>query len=539
MTEAPFPSALRLIEDALVLVKRADAATWLIYVSGVVPFFALLIYAVTDLLASPFAAEELAPVSFGLAFAYLWMHVCQSVFCSRLYAIESESGTPEGAQVLAAVPVQSVLAATKLIAWPLAFVVLIPHPSVSMFYQHSLLPGELQGSSWRSTLAAAREDGRYKLGQAAWALAVFFLLRIILIVNLFALLLTLPQLWKAFTGFENDITRWPPLLANPVAQLAICALAYVALDPLVKAACVLRRLERESIRSGVDLRLRLRQLQGAATLVLLLGLTLVPSAFAQNQEGAKSDSGGPRVTPAQMTAAVCAVFRDPAGTWNLPIVQEKKPQTNPVFAFIDSVSDHLGKGWDRFKAWLRNLVERANQRQPPRKDHGQATSGDVWLLVGLFAGVLGVAVLFAWWRSRKQSESQPADARTVPGIASVDLSKDDVQADERPQDEWMALAREHRTAGNLRFSLRALYLSSLATLARASLITVARGKSNLDYFRELQRRGKRLSPDMVSAFRSNLGMFEETWYGDHPVTEPVLEAFEQNLVVVQELIPKS
>jgi hypothetical protein len=149
-------------------------------------------------------------------------------------------------------------------------------------------------------------------------------------------------------------------------------------------------------------------------------------------------------------------------------------------------------------------------------------------LVSVFAGLVGTGVVVAWWRRSARPEP-----RETPGTAAVaapfDVANDAVLPDDQPEDEWMRLAREHRANGNSRLALRALYLSILASLARASLITVARGKSNRDYLREVQRRGKRLGPELSGMFGRSIQMFEQSWYGTFLVTEGVLEDFEGNL----------
>lgn len=106
----------------------------------------------------------------------------------------------------------------------------------------------------------------------------------------------------------------------------------------------------------------------------------------------------------------------------------------------------------------------------------------------------------------------------------------------RLEGEWMKLAQEYRASGNLPFAVRALYLSSLAILADGGLLTLARGKSNLDYSRELERRTKRLAPDFLSLFRQNVGLFEQTWYGTHPLTGEALDLFERNSSALRDYI---
>ena len=103
----------------------------------------------------------------------------------------------------------------------------------------------------------------------------------------------------------------------------------------------------------------------------------------------------------------------------------------------------------------------------------------------------------------------------------------DVTADELPEDEWAARAREAASSGDLRESMRLLYLGTLAALGGRGMIAIRRGKSNLDYFRELSRRARQHA-DLIHAFESNLRMFESSWYGLHAVTAASLAEFQVN-----------
>jgi len=130
------------------------------------------------------------------------------------------------------------------------------------------------------------------------------------------------------------------------------------------------------------------------------------------------------------------------------------------------------------------------------------------------------------WRAWKQYRTvQPAIAVAAP--APVDLNADYVAADQLPEDEWLEMARRLSHEGDLRLALRALYLATLARLAHQDLLVIARGKSNLDYARELSRTGDR-QPELRGAFASTVGLFERTWYGTHSANGEMLQTIETN-----------
>ncbi len=221
------------------------------------------------------------------------------------------------------------------------------------------------------------------------------------------------------------------------------------------------------------------------------------------------------------------------------MVVKRKPPTNAFLAFTESVGTKVGEFWDRFvKAW-QDLVSRvrklfsADERDPDENAPGAKTNTkDVWALMALFGAVLAAAVFFALLRARRLAPTVVVEARPAP-VPPPDISREDIQADEQPEDEWMRRALEYRRGGNLRLAIRALFLSCLSSLAGAKLISIARGKSNLDYAREFQRRARRLSPELPHRLRENVGLFEQSWYGSHRVTDEILDQFERNLELLK------
>ena len=248
MKESGFRAALRLLEESIALARSADAVSWLVYLSGVTPFFAVVLYQVTSLEQNPFASEQVLAVAFLLTILFFWMHICQAIFCARLYGIHTEEQRGLAQSFRNALVVQTVIAGSKVWAWPIGLSLLVPYAPVTMFYQSSLIGSGSGVSDWRSAIREAKHDASYRPVVAIWMLLVVFLLRIILWINLLALLFSLPGFWKTLTGMETEITRWPELMNNATTITAASVLSYLALDPLVKVACVLRRFERRECR---------------------------------------------------------------------------------------------------------------------------------------------------------------------------------------------------------------------------------------------------------------------------------------------------
>ena len=537
MKEPAFSSAVRLMEDALALAKRMDAPAWAIYLCGIVPFFSLLLFALTDVVQNPFAFDQLAIFGFALAVLFYWMHICQSVFSALLYATLTESSPDLRNTWIAAFRTQMPILGAKLFAWPAALVLLVPFSFVTSFFQHSLLaPDAGRNDHWRKTLTTARADAYYRPMVALWFVVIVLLLRTILWVNLLALLFVLPQLWKVFTGLEGNITRAPQVLFNPTSIAALSILAYIGLDPIVKAAFVLRRFARVSEKSGDDLRLRLAWVRKNMTAAILLALVFI----GPDRGKAQPPTAQPRqatVTPDQMQHAIHSVFRDPANVWNLPAVQHKNQKKDAFTAFMDSVADTIDKIWDAILTsisnaieWLRHVLSNADQSAKEKSK--PVSTRDATVVLACFAALLLGGMVLAALQWRRQPQIQLTTA--VNGIANkIDLSYDDADPLDQPVNEWRSLAQQYRASGEFRLALRALYLETLASLAEHKLVSPARGKTNAEYARELQRRGKRFGAEFVSLFLANTQIFERSWYGDHPANDQLVATFDRNVTALR------
>ncbi len=536
MKQGAFIGGLGLIEGAVDVLRDVPAASWLLYFAGILPFFGLLLFEATDIYESPFAADRLLWIAMLLAITYVWMHFCQAALAGQLSFLVSrrvEKASPN----LRVLSVQAVLQSSKLLAWPVGLILMIPHNLVTMFYQHALcVSGEAAGDL-KAVVREAKQDAGYRRTEAAWFLALILILRALVWLNLLAFFLAALLLFHSFTGVENTMTRQPAVLFNPTFLTALCVLAYVALDPVVKAACVLRAFRRRAAKSGLDLQIRLSRVQRLAAVVSIAGLFFVAApyrAWAATAPAQVANEAAP-IGDQRIEVAIKDVFRDPNLAWSLPVVVKRKPPTNGFLAFTESVGTKVGELWDRFaKAWqdlvsrVRRLFSADDGDGEEHARYGKTNAKDVWGLIALFGAILAAAVFFALLRARRIAPTIVVEARSTP-FPPPDLDREDIQADEQPEDEWLRLALEYRRSGNLRFAIRALYLSCLSSLAGAKLISIARGKSNLDYSREFQRRARRLSPELPTRLMENVGLFERSWYGAHSVTDDILDQFERNL----------
>jgi hypothetical protein len=118
----------------------------------------------------------------------------------------------------------------------------------------------------------------------------------------------------------------------------------------------------------------------------------------------------------------------------------------------------------------------------------------------------------------------PKPAPSVVPWQKLDLADEEIAANQLPDNEWCALAREKMVAGEFRQAQRALFLAILSNLASRRFITVERWKSNTDYEKELGRKAKHLS-ELSRLFAEGRLGFERCWYGADTVTREDLESY--------------
>jgi hypothetical protein len=141
-----------------------------------------------------------------------------------------------------------------------------------------------------------------------------------------------------------------------------------------------------------------------------------------------------------------------------------------------------------------------------------------YLLWAAFAGAL---ILFLIRLLKSKATKLPPSIVSLP---KPDLAAEEVEANQLPDDEWYALAREKMAEGDFRQAQRALFLAILSCLASHRFITVERWKTNADYEKELGRKAKNLSELLALFGQSRLG-FERCWYGASHVTPADLEKY--------------
>jgi hypothetical protein len=579
--------AFELLEEAVHLLRGAPAGVFVAYYAGAVPFVLALLYFWADMSRGALAGGRCAGGALLLAALFVWMKVWQSVFAARLRA-ELTGGEPPRwtSRRLANVAVEhAALQAPALFFTPLLPLVIIV-PEAFGFLQSLTVLADGEAGGLR---AAVRRAGRQA---ALWPLqqrtvqAVWLLFGLAVFINVITFLVFGPVLLKTFLGIETAFTRggqWT--IFNTTFFASAVALAWLCLDPLLKAVYVLRCFYGLSLSTGEDLRVDLRRARQApgwlgAGLALLLAFTgtavaqqtdsLSPRGTSGERAGERGALGelasSPRPSPPSnggegeaisasgragkassaqgkeaavqapdLSQSIERTLSQPEFAWRLPrdkveslekgwLRQFMEDTVEAVKNAVKAVFEFAQKVYRKVKQFLDRWIK-------PGKDSENSGSMDwqsgvqllVFVLLAIVACVLAVLLVRAW---RQHSKRPVVLAQAV--AAAPDLTDENTTADQLPEDDWLKLARELAGRGELRLAVRAMYLASLAHLGRRELVIIARFKSNRDYELELRRRA-RAWPDLQGAFAENVGSFDRAWYGMHEVNADSLQRFESNV----------
>ncbi len=536
--------AVEIIEEAVYLLRLSPASFIASYYIGSLPFILGLLFFWADMSRSASAYRYCAVESFGLAILFVWMKCWHAVFAGQLRACLSGEPGPRWTlpRVARLASAQTVIQPSGFFVLPVAFLMALPFGWVYAFYQNVSAEGNGECLDVRTVVKRACQQAKFWPKQNHILLIILFIFGVFIFVNIGISVFLLPNLLKSLLGIETVFTKSGWNMLNTTFFAAVCGLAYLCMDPLVKSVYVLRCFYASSCNTGEDLRVELKQFLSlkkvlAGTMIFLVA-TGTPH-MARAHEKAKTPSfeyriSGVRVSPIELDRSIREVMSRREYTWRMPREQTAKENRDRT-GLLATVMNWIGKtlrsggrtirGWiEKIGAWLEKLLPSTQGRKEP--------SGKGWmtsvrnLLLGLLALLVGVLAIVIWrtWRKRRTGECSRVSEAIHP---TPDLTDDQVGADELPVDRWLVMARELMGKGELRLALRALYLATLAYLADHDLITIARHKSNREYRLELERRAHD-QLDLLAVFSKNVAMFDRAWYGTYPVNSEEMRQFKTN-----------
>jgi hypothetical protein len=540
--------ALELIEECVHLLRLAPLGVLASYYVGTLPFALGMLFFWAEMGQSAFAYDRCAASALMVGSLFLWMKTWQSIFACQLRAqIVGEPPPRWTFRRLSCVAVTQIfIQPSGLFIVPAAFALMLPFGWAYAFYQTITALGHQDPVSIRGTLRSALAQAALWPRQNHVLLVILAGFGLFVFLNWMLALFWVPLLVKILFGIETIFVRNPQTALNSTSLAAMGMLTYISLDPLVKVVYVLRSFYGQSLQSGEDLRAELKRFILPARLAALAALSLilfgaesVVAADGGKPINSELDSREPKLetrglSPSDLDRALERVVNQREYTWRFPRerILRDELQKNMLVRFMEQVAGTLREirrtlrsWWERVRDWWDRIWGNSDWDSGQRS--GFSWRGSQLLLFALLTAVAGALAIFLWrvWRRRqKKSEEVVTEALAV----RLDLAGDNVVADQLPEDSWLKLAGELIDQGDLRLGLRALYLASLAHLARREIIRIAKHKSNREYETELCRRARGMS-GLPQAFSENVGLFDCAWYGMHEVTHDVLNQFRANL----------
>jgi hypothetical protein len=574
--------ALDIAEEAVHLLRLAPPRALACYYLGSLPFVLGLLYFWADMSKSAFAYGHLYSGALALALLFVWMKTWQAVYARLLWAeVSGEAAPRRGLRRMLRIAVtQTILQPSGLLLLPVALLLTIPFGYAYAFYQNLTILDDGAGTGVRDAARRAAALARPWPKQnhiLIWALSPFltivaaglflviipvvaaigpewsgfFLavssvmfvlalmplspLGIVIAANIAVSILLVPALLNTLLGVNTVFIENVWAMLNSTFFAVVIGLTYLCMDPLMKAAYVVRCFYAQSIRSGEDLKVELRRLTRKAAMAAVLCVFCV-GALAS---GASAVEETPSLAPAESQMSVSSAKLDTAldhelktrrYAWRMPR-EGLDIEPGPIGNFMQALKDTLIEWGHTVVRWLRKLIDWLKNLFPHRTGRNAPNFSGIgtvlrFVLYLLLAAILLVAavMLYRMWQ-RRDSGSREVVAEAAEPI--VDIEDESTTADGLPEEGWLTLAQELINKGELRLAMRAVFLATLSSLGERELVNIARFKSNLDYRRELSFRAH-AEPEILETFSGSVSIYEAVWYGMHEAKQELYDRIAAN-----------
>ncbi len=304
-------SALRMIEEAVHLLRSAPGSLLAGYYLGGVPFVLGLMYFWADMSRSAKAGGHSAMAALGLASLYIWMKFWQTVFAHRLRT--QMAGEPPYrwslGRIYSVAAAQSLIQSTRFFVLPVAGVLLIPFGICYAFYQNVTAHVEEDIQTVKSTYKWAWRQARLWPRQNHLLIGILWIFGVVIFLTLSFTAFIIPQLMKMLFGVESIFTlSGVRMMLNTTFWIAMLGMTYLCLDPLIKTVYVLRCFYGSALKSGEDLKQELNRIQTCgkemATGLLIVVLCAAPFACFAAHPAA--------ISPGELDRSIEEIL-DPAG----------------------------------------------------------------------------------------------------------------------------------------------------------------------------------------------------------------------------------
>jgi hypothetical protein len=238
----------------------------------------------------------------------------------------------------------------------------------------------------------------------------------------------------------------------------------------------------------------------------------------------------------KLDRAIQSVISHREYQWRMPREAVNEKEQGLLFEFFDGIAKFTKRLWrpiaqayDKFMNWLRKQLASLGPRSGSYKEWSK---GELNRVIVTLIILLALVIAFLLWRNRKRKKELQDVIQAEPVVPVPDVADENLIADQLPEEGWQHLAEELMSRGELRLALRAYFMATLAYLAQAHWITIAKFKSNREYWHELRRRAYDRQT-MHEAFYRSVSAMDRVWYGLYPVSKEVLQHFLENVETVK------
>ena len=307
--------SIDLLEEATHLLRRAPLAAWAAYYLCTLPFILGVLFFVADMSRGARAWDHLSETALCMALLFTAMKVGQSLFCDlllhRLNEEPIDSIWPRLPRVFFA---QLSFQPFGLFLLPVAALLTLPFGWCFALFQNFSIFGQGR-EPLRQEISTAWQQAQAWPGQNHLTIGLLVFFWLILFPAIAATLFLLPHLLHMLLGVESIFVQSNLHMINTTFWTIVFLLTFLLLDPLVKAAYVLRCFYGVSLSSGTDLRVDLRRIQHTVTRILILVFALGSLGISiPGQVWAKNDP----VPPAEVREAVAREMNSAIYEWRQP-----------------------------------------------------------------------------------------------------------------------------------------------------------------------------------------------------------------------------
>jgi Domain of unknown function (DUF4129) len=188
------------------------------------------------------------------------------------------------------------------------------------------------------------------------------------------------------------------------------------------------------------------------------------------------------------------------------------------------------KDWEEAQRDLDYSRDKYKEEEPIKPLRNRTNSSFEWggfgqILMYFMLGILGVCLLWMVYILIRE----PRNRKFVrPKPVVVDLDNLEAHIHETDLERFI---REALEQGNYNLAVRVYYLQMIKNLSLLQHIVWKRDKTNRDYCRELS------GHELAAEFNTNTRTFEQVWYGNATITEPVFRVIETQMKAFLNRIP--